>query len=31
MYDVEVQGVAPKPQLKAYDRGTWSQAVELGP
>ena len=31
MYDVEVQGVAPKPQLKFYDRGTFSQAVELGP
>jgi penicillin amidase len=31
MYDVEVQGVAPKPPLKAYDRGTFSQAVELGP
>ena len=30
MYDVEVQGVADKPQLKFYDRGTFSQAVELG-
>ena len=24
-------GVAPKPALKFYDRGTWQQAVELGP
>ena len=31
LYDVQVQGVAPKPRLKFYDRGTWSQAVELGP
>ena len=31
MYDVEVQGVADKPALKFYDRGTFSQAVELGP
>jgi penicillin G amidase len=31
LYDVEVQGVADKPRLKFYDRGTWSQAVELGP
>jgi penicillin amidase len=31
MYDVSVLGVAPKPALKAYDRGTWQQAVELGP
>ena len=31
MYDVQVQGVADKPQLKFYDRGTWAQAVELGP
>ena len=31
LYDVEVQGVAEKPQLKFYDRGTWSQAAELGP
>jgi hypothetical protein len=31
MYDVQVQGVADKPQLKFYDRGTWTQAVELGP
>jgi penicillin G amidase len=30
-YDVEVQGVAEKPPLKFYDRGTFSQAVELGP
>jgi hypothetical protein len=31
LYDVQVQGVADKPRLKFYDRGTWSQAVELGP
>jgi hypothetical protein len=31
MYDVEVTGVAPKPQLEFYDRGTWQQSVELGP
>jgi penicillin amidase len=31
LYDVEVQGVAPKPRLEFYDRGTWQQAVELGP
>ena len=31
MYDVEVQGVAEKPQLKFYDRGTFTQAAELGP
>ena len=31
MYDVTVLGVAPKPALKFYDRGTWQQAVELGP
>jgi hypothetical protein len=31
MYDVTVTGLAPKPQLKFYDRGTWQQAVELGP
>ena len=31
LYDVQVQGVAEKPRLKFYDRGTWSQAVELGP
>ena len=31
MYDVSVLGVAPKPALKFYDRGTWQQAVELGP
>jgi penicillin G amidase len=28
MYDVTVLGVAPKPALKFYDRGTWQQ---LGP
>jgi penicillin G amidase len=31
MYDVSVLGLAPKPALKFYDRGTWQQAVELGP
>ena len=31
MYDVQVLGLAPKPALKAYDRGTWQQVVELGP
>jgi acyl-homoserine lactone acylase PvdQ len=31
MYDVTVLGAAPKPALKFYDRGTWQQAVELGP
>ena len=31
MYDVTAPGVAPKPALKFYDRGTWQQAVELGP
>jgi hypothetical protein len=31
LYDVEVQGVAEKPRLEFFDRGTWQQAVELGP
>ena len=31
MYDVSVLGLAEKPALKFYDRGTWQQAVELGP
>ncbi|MEA2312438.1 MAG: penicillin amidase, partial [Solirubrobacteraceae bacterium] len=31
LYDVQVQGVADKPTIKFYDRGTWAQAVELGP
>jgi len=31
LYDVQVQGVASAPRLKFYDRGTFSQAVELGP
>ncbi len=31
MYDVEVQGVADKPALQFFDRGTFSQAIELGP
>jgi hypothetical protein len=30
-YDVSVQGIADKPPLEFYDRGTWQQAVELGP
>jgi hypothetical protein len=31
MYDVTVLGLATKPALRFYDRGTWQQAVELGP
>jgi hypothetical protein len=31
MYDVRVLGIAEKPDLKAYDRGTWQQMVGLGP
>jgi hypothetical protein len=31
MYDVEVTGLAEKPALKFYDRGTWQQYVALGP
>jgi penicillin G amidase len=31
MYDVTVQGLADKPPLKFFDRGTWQQWVELGP
>ena len=31
LYEVQVQGVASAPRLKFYDRGTFSQAVELGP
>jgi hypothetical protein len=31
LYDVQVQGVAPAPRLEFFDRGTFSQAVELGP
>jgi penicillin amidase len=31
MYDVTALGLAPTPSLKFYDRGTWQQAVELGP
>jgi penicillin amidase len=31
MYDVGITGIAAKPALKYYDRGTWEQAVELGP
>ena len=31
LYEVEVQGVASAPRLEFFDRGTFSQAVELGP
>ena len=31
LYEVEVQGVAREPRLEFFDRGTFSQAVELGP
>jgi acyl-homoserine lactone acylase PvdQ len=31
MYDVGATGLAPKPALKFYDRGTWQEAYELGP
>jgi hypothetical protein len=31
MYEVEPLGLAPAPALRFYDRGTWQQAVELGP
>jgi hypothetical protein len=31
MYDVEPLGLAPAPALRFYDRGTWQQAVALGP
>jgi acyl-homoserine lactone acylase PvdQ len=31
MYDVTVQGAAAKPALPFFDRGTWQQAVALGP
>jgi penicillin G amidase len=31
LYAVQVQGVASPPRLKFYDRGTFSQAVKLGP
>jgi acyl-homoserine lactone acylase PvdQ len=30
-YDVSITGLAPKPELRFYDRGTWQQAIELGP
>jgi acyl-homoserine lactone acylase PvdQ len=30
IYDVSVQGVADKPALPFFDRGTWQQEVELG-
>jgi hypothetical protein len=31
MYEVSATGLAPKPALKFYDRGTWQEAYELGP
>jgi hypothetical protein len=31
LYDVSVIGVAPKPRLEFFDRGTWQQMVQLGP
>jgi penicillin G amidase len=31
MYEVTATGIASPPPLKFYDRGTWQQAVELGP
>lgn len=31
MFDVQSLGLAVPPPLKAYDRGTRQQAVELGP
>src|SRR5215217_103823 len=31
LYSVQVQGVASAPRLEFFDRGTFSQAVELGP
>jgi penicillin G amidase len=31
MYEVGATGLAPKPALKFYDRGTWQEAYELGP
>ena len=31
LYDVRVQGIAAAPRLEFFDRGTFSQAVELGP
>jgi acyl-homoserine lactone acylase PvdQ len=30
-YDVSITGLAPKPELTFYDRGTWEQVVQLGP
>ena len=30
-YDVSISGVAPKPALRFFDRGTWQQVVQLGP
>jgi penicillin G amidase len=31
MYEVGATGLAPKPALKFYDRGTWQEAYELAP
>jgi penicillin amidase len=31
LYEVQVQGIATAPRLEFFDRGTFSQAVELGP
>jgi penicillin G amidase len=31
LYDVQAQGLAEPPRLEFFDRGTFSQAVELGP
>jgi penicillin amidase len=31
LYTVQVQGIAAAPRLEFFDRGTFSQAVELGP
>jgi hypothetical protein len=31
MYAVTATGLAPKPPLKFYDRGTWQESYELGP
>ena len=31
MYDVSATGARDAAALKFYDRGTWQEAVELGP
>jgi hypothetical protein len=31
MYKVGAVGLGGSPPLKFFDRGTWQQAVELGP